>query len=306
MAVLQDTASATAPGRAVTSPGPAPTALAPAVPAPLTGRAPLSEAPDAMAPSDARALSKDLFLRLRELEEGTREYSYVRGTLIELNMTLVRFAARRFGNRSEPMEDIVQVGTIGLIKAIDRFDPALEYEFSTFALPTITGEMKRFFRDTSWMVHVPRGMQERRLTLAKASDELEQVLDRLPTAGELAAHLSLTEREVIEGMKAANAYHAHSLDAPSASEESGAGSGAGLGARFAVEEAGFEAVLHLESLKPLIAALPERDRRILAMRFGAEMTQGQIGQELGLSQMHISRLLTRILTHLRTALLSES
>ncbi len=290
MAVLQDTAFAPAPAAARPH-------LAP------EGPAPRIEDPAAVAPGDARELSKDLFLRLRELEEGTREYSYVRGTLIELNMTLVRFAARRFSRRSEPMEDIVQVGTIGLIKAIDRFDPTREFEFTTFALPTIIGEMKRFFRDTSWMVHVPRGMQELRLTLAKASDELEQALDRLPTTAELAAHLSLTEREVIEGMKAANAYNAHSLDAPSASEDADAG--AALGARFAVEETGFDAVLHLETLKPLIAALPERDRAILSMRFGAEMTQSQIGEELGLSQMHISRLLTRILTHLRAALLSE-
>ncbi|GAA4984391.1 SigB/SigF/SigG family RNA polymerase sigma factor [Kitasatospora paranensis] len=257
----------------------------------------------AVAPADARVLSKDLFLRLRELDEGSKEYSYVRGTLIELNMTLVKFAARRFANRTEPMDDILQVGTIGLIKAIDRFDPTREFEFATYALPTITGEMKRFFRDTSWMVHVPRGMQELRLALAKASDELEQVLDRLPTTAELAAHLGLTEREVIEGRKAANAYRAHSLDAPADSEDPD--SGAGLANRFSVEETGFEAVLHLETLKPLIAALPERDRAILSMRFGAEMTQAQIGEELGLSQMHISRLLNRTLAQLRTALLSD-
>ncbi|MFD0262942.1 SigB/SigF/SigG family RNA polymerase sigma factor [Kitasatospora indigofera] len=304
MAVLQDTASAVA-SDLVAAPAPAGVrpAAAPAAPG---GPAPRIEDAGAIAPADARVLSKDLFLRLRDLEEGTREYSYVRGTLIELNMALVKFAARRFSNRSEPMDDIIQVGTIGLIKAIDRFDPTREFEFVTFALPTITGEMKRFFRDTSWMVHVPRGMQELRLALAKGSDELEQVLDRLPTTAELAEHLSLTEREVIEGMKAANAYTAHSLDAPSENDDAGSGSGAGLGARFAVEEPGFEAVLHLETLKPLIAALPARDRRILAMRFGAEMTQGQIGQELGLSQMHISRLLARILGHLRTALLAES
>ncbi|MEV4614958.1 SigB/SigF/SigG family RNA polymerase sigma factor [Kitasatospora sp. NPDC049258] len=261
------------------------------------------ENPAAVAPADARALSKDLFLRLRELEEGTREYSYVRGTLIELNMALVKFAARRFSNRSEPMDDILQVGTIGLIKAIDRFDPTREFEFVTFALPTITGEMKRFFRDTSWMVHVPRSMQELRLTLSKASDELEQVLDRVPTPGELAAHLGLTEPEVIEGLKAANAYSTHSLDAPSSETDHARGS---LADRFAVEEAGFEAVLDQETLKPLIAALPARDRAIISMRFGAEMTQAQIGAELGLSQMHISRLLNRTLTQLRAALLGEN
>lgn len=118
-------------------------------------------------------------------EEGTAEYSYVRGTLIELNMALVKFAAGRFAHRKEPVEDIIQVGTIGLIKAIDRFDPEYEVEFSTFALPTISGEIKRYFRDTGWMVHVPRRLQELRLTLAKASDAMEQLLDRVPTAASL-------------------------------------------------------------------------------------------------------------------------
>ncbi|GAA2155038.1 RNA polymerase sigma factor SigF [Kitasatospora kazusensis] len=274
----------------------APAAASPALPLPRI------DDPGAVSPADARELSRELFKRLREVEEGTREYSYVRGTLIELNMALVRFAARKFSNRSEPMDDIIQVGTVGLIKAIDRFDPALEFEFTTFALPTITGEIKRFFRDTTWMVHVPRRMQELRLTLAKASDELEQRLDRAPTVAELAAHLSLSEQEVIEGLKAANAYSAHSLDAPADTDQSDGGS---LADRFAVEELGFDAVLHHEALKPLIAALPERERSILSMRFGAEMTQAQIGEQLGLSQMHISRILTRILKDLRAALLTE-
>ena len=262
------------------------------------------EDPSGMSAADARTLSRDLFVRLRGLEQGTREYSYVRGTLIELNMALVKFAAGRFRHRSEPMEDILQVGTIGLIKAIDRFDPAQEFEFVTFALPTITGEIKRFFRDTSWMVHVPRRMQELRLALARASDELEQRLDRVPTSPELAEHLSMDEADVREGLKAAAAYSAHSLDLPADAGESG-GAGGSLGDRFAVEENGFDAVLHVASLKPLIAALPERERAILSMRFGAEMTQSQIGESLGLSQMHISRILTRTLNGLRAALLAE-
>ncbi|MFF1875197.1 SigB/SigF/SigG family RNA polymerase sigma factor [Kitasatospora herbaricolor] len=262
---------------------------------------PRAENPREVAPADARALSKDLFLRLRDLEEGTREYSYVRGTLIELNIALVKFAARRFSHRSEPMDDIIQVGTIGLIKAIDRFDPTLDYEFSTFALPTITGEIKRYFRDTSWMVHVPRRMQELRLTLAKARDHLQQDLDRAPTPREIAQHLSMDEQDVIEGLKAAEAYSTHSLDMPG-DDEDAEGS---IAARFSVEEKGFEAVLDLESLKPLVAALPERERAILSMRFGAEMTQSQIGERLGVSQMHISRILNRTLSRLREALLTE-
>ncbi|WP_329577329.1 SigB/SigF/SigG family RNA polymerase sigma factor [Kitasatospora sp. NBC_01250] len=255
-------------------------------------------------PADARALSKVLFDRLRAAEEGTAEYSYVRGTLIELNMALVRFAAGRFSHRREPVADILQVGTIGLIKAIDRFDPAYEVEFSTFALPTISGEMKRFFRDTGWMVHVPRRLQELRLTLAKASDAMEQLLDRVPTAAELAAHLDLTEEEVREGLTASQAQSTSSLDAPAGAD--GSVDGCPLGERLAVEERAFETVLCLEALKPLIAALPERDRTILSLRFGTELTQAEIGRELGISQMHVSRLLNRILARLRTALLAES
>ncbi|MFE4601325.1 SigB/SigF/SigG family RNA polymerase sigma factor [Kitasatospora indigofera] len=262
---------------------------------------PSVENPREVAPADARVLSKDLFLRLQDLEEGTREYSYVRGTLIELNLALVKFAARRFNHRSEPMDDIIQVGTVGLIKAIDRFDPTLDYEFSTFALPTITGEIKRYFRDTSWMVHVPRRLQELRLTLAKAGDDLQQSLDRTPTPREIAQYLSMDEQDVVEGLKAAEAYSTHSLDM-SGDEENAEGS---IAALFAVEEKGFEAVLDLESLKPLVAALPERERSILAMRFGAEMTQSQIGEHLGVSQMHISRILKRTLHQLRGSLLAE-
>ncbi|MGW2846205.1 sigma-70 family RNA polymerase sigma factor, partial [Streptomyces sp. NPDC001274] len=147
---------------------------------------------DEVDPLDARALSKTLFARLESLEEGTHEYAYVRNTLVELNLALVRFAASRFRSRSEPMEDIVQVGTIGLIKAIDRFELSRGVEFPTFAMPTIVGEIKRFFRDTSWSVRVPRRLQELRLDLAKAGDELAQRLDRSPTVGELADRLGIT------------------------------------------------------------------------------------------------------------------
>ncbi|WP_371477342.1 SigB/SigF/SigG family RNA polymerase sigma factor [Kitasatospora sp. NBC_00315] len=259
------------------------------------------QAPGAVSPSDARLLSKELFVRLRTLEEGTAEYSYVRGTLIEMNLTLAKFAAGRFRRRSEPMEDILQVATIGLIKAIDRFDPERPVEFSTFALPTIIGEIKRFFRDTSWKVHVPRRLQELRLALAKASDALEQELDRSPTVAELASRLGLTDEEVIEGLSASNAYETRSLDAPADTEDAEST----LTRKLAVEESGFDATLNHESLKPLIASLAPRDRAILAMRFGEELTQSEIGQRLGLSQMHVSRLLTRILGRLRAGLLVE-
>ncbi|WP_435838077.1 RNA polymerase sigma factor SigF [Streptomyces chrestomyceticus] len=252
-------------------------------------------------PVDARALSKTLFQRLESLEEGTHEFAYVRNTLVELNLALVKFAASRFRSRSEPMEDIVQVGTIGLIKAIDRFELGRGVEFPTFAMPTIVGEIKRFFRDTSWSVRVPRRLQELRLDLAKAGDELAQKLDRSPTVSELAERLGITNEEVVEGMAASNAYTASSLDAqPEEDDNEGA-----LADRIGYEDHGLEGIEYVESLKPLIAELPPRDRKILSLRFVANMTQSEIGEELNISQMHVSRLLSRTLVKLRKGLMVE-
>ncbi|QDY77082.1 RNA polymerase sigma factor SigF [Streptomyces qinzhouensis] len=252
-------------------------------------------------PLDARALSKTLFARLQELDEGTHEYAYVRNTLVELNIALVKFAASRFRSRSEPMEDIIQVGTIGLIKAIDRFELARGVEFPTFAMPTIIGEIKRFFRDTSWSVRVPRRLQELRLDLAKAGDELAQRLDRSPTVAELAEHLGLSRDEVVEGMAASNAYTASSLDAQHEEDDSEGT----LADRIGYEDHGLEGIEYIESLKPLIAGLQPRDRKILSLRFVANMTQSEIGEELGISQMHVSRLLSRTLVRLRKGLTLE-
>jgi RNA polymerase sigma-B factor len=269
----------------------------------LAGLAGLPEIPpfDEVGPVDARALSKTLFERLESLEEGTHEYSYVRNTLVELNLALVKLAASRFRSRSEPMEDIIQVGTIGLIKAIDRFELARGVEFPTFAMPTIVGEIKRFFRDTSWSVRVPRRLQELRLDLAKAGDELAQQLDRAPTVAELAERLDLSKDEVVEGMAASNAYTASSLDAqPEEDDAEGA-----LADRIGYEDHGLEGIEYVESLKPLIAELPPRDRKILSLRFVAGLTQSEIGDELGISQMHVSRLLSRTLVRLRKGLTVE-
>ncbi|MFD8915137.1 RNA polymerase sigma factor SigF [Streptomyces sp. NPDC059575] len=270
---------------------------------PLDPLAGLPEIPpfDEVGPVDARALSKTLFQRLESLEEGTHEYAYVRNTLVELNLALVRFAASRFRSRSEPMEDIVQVGTIGLIKAIDRFELARGVEFPSFAMPTIIGEIKRFFRDTSWSVRVPRRLQELRLDLAKAGDELAQRLDRSPTVAELAEKLGISNEEVVEGMAASNAYTAASLDAqPEEDDSEGA-----LVDRIGYEDHGLEGIEYVESLKPLIAELAPRDRQILSLRFVAGMTQSEIGDELGISQMHVSRLLSRTLVRLRRGLTLE-
>jgi RNA polymerase sigma-B factor len=212
--------------------------------------------------------------------------------------------AQRFKARSEPMEDIVQVGTIGLIKAIDRFDPEQENEFPTFAVPTILGEIKRFFRDTSWAVHVPRRLQELRVTLAKTTDTLAFTLGRAPTSAELAAHLGITEDEIREGLVAANGYSAHSIDAGAPGSEEHDQDTA-FTDRIGDLDPGLEMVDNLESLKPLMARLDDREKAILSMRFGAEMTQSQIGAALGLSQMHVSRLLRRALDHLRDQLLPQ-
>ncbi|RSS72835.1 RNA polymerase sigma factor SigF [Streptomyces sp. WAC06614] len=250
---------------------------------------------------EARTLSTALFHRLHGLEEGTAEYSYVRNTLVELNLSLVKYAARRFRNRSEPMEDIVQVGTVGLIKAINRFDPDRGVEFTSFAMPTITGEIKRFFRDTSWAVKVPRRLQELRLDAAKANDALEQDLGRCPTETELAERLGVPEKELAEGRKAAHAYSTRSLDVPVQEDGDTYGSQPALGE----DEAAYDRIECLESLKPLLAELPERERTLLSLRFGQDLTQSEIGERLGLSQMHVSRLLTRTLATLRTGLLTD-
>ncbi|MER7780142.1 RNA polymerase sigma factor SigF [Streptomyces sp. NPDC096191] len=260
--------------------------------------------PRTVAPRDARQLSRQFFQRLTELEEGTHEYQYARNTLIEMNMSLVRFAAGRFRGRGDDMEDIVQTGMIGLIKAIDRFELSREVEFTSFALPYIVGEIKRFFRDTTWAVHVPRRLQELRVELAKARDELSSRLDREPTVAELATLMNIGENEVIEGQIASNGYNSSSLDAALTGD--GPETGESVLADFiGVEEDGLRLVEDFHSLAPLMAELSERDRRIIHMRFVEEATQAEIGAELGCSQMHVSRLIKRIITRLREGMLGE-
>ncbi|QOV43554.1 SigB/SigF/SigG family RNA polymerase sigma factor [Streptomyces chromofuscus] len=268
---------------------------------PCTGELPWIADGSAVAPRDARELTKLFLDRLAELEEGTHEYQYARNTLIEMNLSLVWFVARRFRNGGD-LEDIVQVGTIGLIKAIDRFDLTREVEFSSFAIPYVVGEIKRFFRDTSWAVHVPRRLQELRGTLTRAREQLSVRLDREPTVAELAGHLGMSEDEVTEGLVAANAYTAGSLDLPTDSDDTqGATTYADL---LGDEDPALEKVENLHALAPLLRDLDERERRIIEMRFGQEMTQAQIGAVLGCSQMHVSRLLSRVLRRLREHMLA--
>ncbi|MFG2754651.1 SigB/SigF/SigG family RNA polymerase sigma factor [Streptomyces xanthophaeus] len=261
--------------------------------------------PREVAPEDARALSKTFFERLRTLDEGTHERQYVRNTLIEMNLSLVQFAARRFRNRTDgtDIEDIIQVGTIGLIKAIDRFDPSLGNEFTTLALPYITGEIKRHFRDTTWAVRVPRRLQELRIELARGKEDLHAVLDRAPTVRELAEHLDLTDEEVIEGLVASNGHSSQPLEQET--DESSERASRPLAEVLGHEDPAMELFEDFRTLAPLLEGLAGRDRLILQMRFGQEMTQAQIGERLGISQMQISRILTRTLNRLREGMLAD-
>ncbi|WP_446750798.1 SigB/SigF/SigG family RNA polymerase sigma factor [Streptomyces sp. G7(2002)] len=264
---------------------------------------PQIEDPQHMAPGDARELTKVFLLRLDALEEGTREYQYVRNTLIEMNLTLVRYVARRFSGRRESVEDMLQVGTIGLIKAIDRYDTSRGVEFTTLAVPYIQGEIKRFFRDTTWSVHVPRRLQELRIDLARAREQLEGQGVHEPTVADLAAHLDLDEAEVGEGVVASNGYESDSIDRPV--QASGSKQQTGFVADLiGAEDPALALAEDILALKPHLAELGDRDRTLLELRFGAEMTQCDIGEELGLSQMHVSRLITRICTHLREVMLA--
>jgi RNA polymerase sigma-B factor len=248
-----------------------------------------------------RARAKVLFVELATLTEGDPVRAKMRDELVEMHLPLVEYLARRFRNRGEPLDDLVQVATIGLIKSVDRFDPERGVEFSTYATPTIVGEIKRHFRDKGWAIRVPRRLQELKLSLTKATAELAQEQGRSPTVAELAVRLGMSEEEVLEGLESANAYAAVSLDAPEGSDEGGSAVSDTLGE---YDEA-LDRVEYREALKPLLDQLPVREKKILMLRFFGNMTQSQIAQQLGISQMHVSRLLARTLVQLREGLLNE-
>jgi RNA polymerase sigma-B factor len=228
--------------------------------------------------------------------QGTRDAA--RDALVHLHLPLVEHCARRFRNRGEPFEDLVQVGTIGLIKSIDRFDTDRGVEFSTYATPTIIGEIKRYFRDKGWAIRVPRRLQELRMQIGTASAELTQSLGRSPTPRELAGTIGCTVEEIVEGIESSNAYSTLSLDASDDSEDSTASMLDAIG----VDDEGLEHVEIRESIKPLLDKLEPREKKILLLRFFKNMTQSQIAEEIGVSQMHVSRLLTRTLDQLRASL----
>ncbi|WP_225447316.1 RNA polymerase sigma factor SigF [Streptacidiphilus sp. PB12-B1b] len=258
---------------------------------PLT--APRHGAPD-------REAARALFVQLAALPRESPERVELRNQLVRMHIPLVEHLARRFRNRGEPLDDLTQVATIGLIKSVDRFDVDRGVEFSTYATPTIVGEIKRHFRDKGWAVRVPRRLQELRLALTTATGELSQQHGRSPTVHELAERLGISEEEVLEGLESANAYSTLSLDVPDTDDESPA-----VADTLGAEDDALEGVEYRESLKPLLAQLPQREQRILVLRFFRNMTQSQIAAEVGISQMHVSRLLARTLAQLRDRLLIE-
>jgi RNA polymerase sigma-B factor len=273
------------------------TAPEPGMPAADIDRRPTAQQMRRMGKSEARALSDALFGRLAELEPETHAHGYVRGTIIELNMPLVRFVAAGFRHRGAEMDDILQVGTVGLIKAVDGYDPGRGVEFPTYALPTIIGEIKRFFRDTSWPLRVPRSTQELYLTVARGSERMEQRLGRLPSPEELADDLDLTFEQVTLGLNAGRAYRCDSLDA--LHDEGADDSGGALLDRLGDCDRNLDLVVSREAVRPLLRLLTDRERTVLLLRFWGEHTQSEIAERIGVSQMQVSRMLTAILTRLR-------
>ncbi len=248
--------------------------------------------------AQVRARSAALFAQLNDPDVSEAERASLRDELVRLHLPLVEHFARRFLNRGEPFDDLLQVGTIGLIKAVDRFDTDRGVEFSTYATPTIVGEIKRHFRDRGWAIRVPRRLQELRITITSATAELTQELGRSPTVGELAGKVGVSDEEIIEGLESANAYSTLSLDAPDSSDDSALSMIDVIGS----DDEAMEHVENRETIKPLLESLDPREKHILMLRFFKGMTQSQIAAEIGISQMHVSRLLARTLAQLREQL----
>ncbi|HEX6873040.1 MAG TPA: SigB/SigF/SigG family RNA polymerase sigma factor [Micromonosporaceae bacterium] len=232
-----------------------------------------------------------------ELPADAIERSELRRQAIEDNIGFAQRLARRFRDRGEPVDDLTQVAMVGLVNAVDGYDPARGCEFAGYATPTIVGEIRRYFRDKGWRIKVPRRLQELRLQVNRAKVELSQTMAASPTMADIAQHLGVSEDEVAEAIEVARLYNPVSLSAPA-----GPDTDLGVADPLGDVDPGMEAVDNRESVKPLLASLPERERRILTMRFFGDMTQSQIAGELGISQMHVSRLLSQTLQKLRTAL----
>jgi RNA polymerase sigma-B factor len=259
---------------------------------PTSERAREKKAPRA----DQKAPREDRRLLLRYHEEGDDR---ARAELVERLMPLVRHIARRYQRGTEPLEDLVQVASLGLIKAIDRFDPDRPTAFSSYAVPTMVGELKRYFRDFSWAVHVPRGMQERTVAVQSTVSRLSEELGRSPSPAEVGEAVELTEEQVLEAFEAALAYDSLSLDAPRLGAEDP--DAFGYGDTIGEEDGRYELVELGVSIAPGLRNLPEREREILRMRFKEDMTQSEIAARVGVSQMHVSRLIRRSLARLEEA-----
>ncbi len=233
-------------------------------------------------------------------DTGGAEQRRLRDDFVRDTLPMARRLARRFGGRGEPLDDLEQVARLGLGKAVDRYDPA-RGSFTAYAIVTINGELKRHFRNHTWAVHVPRRLQDLSLEIGQANATLTARLGRTPTTGEVASHLGIDEADVREARTTAAAYTASSLNVP-VGEASG---GAELGDLIGSADAGLDLTDNRVTVAQLLCRLPERERRMLALRFYGNLNQSEIAAELGVSQMHVSRLLSRALTWLREAMLTD-
>ncbi|HWG98179.1 MAG TPA: SigB/SigF/SigG family RNA polymerase sigma factor [Pilimelia sp.] len=226
---------------------------------------------------------------------------HVRERAIRAWLPMAHRLAQRYAHRGEPTDDLRQVATVGLIKAIDRYEPQRGGVFAGYAVPTILGEIKRYFRDRTWSVRVPRRLQDLRMAINEATTALVSQLNRAPTVADVAAYLQVTEEQVVEGLDGARAYHATSLCAPATADGT-----LQLGDTLGADEHGYELVDLRIALGPALATLDERERRILSLRFYGNQTQTQIAEQIGVSQMHVSRLISKALAKLRTHLGPEA
>ena len=254
------------------------------------------EQPQGADRAEQRAETMRVLRRIAQLPAEDPERAALREEVIEDHMPYARHIAQRYGGHGASGEDFEQVAYLGLVKAVDNFDPEDGTGFLGYATPMIIGEIKRYFRDATWGVHVPRRMQELSGALRKATDTLTHDLGRAPTIAELAVHLGAEPEEIVEAIDAAGAYTTASLDHPVNTDEQGAS----LLDFMGEEDARFDAVIDRQVLTDLLTRLGERDKKILLMRYFRGMTQAEIGAELGISQMQVSRLLSRILRELRS------
>ncbi len=221
-----------------------------------------------------------------------------REELVQRFLPLARQLARRYQRGGEPLDDLIQVASLGLLKAIDRFDPSRDVAFSSFAVPTILGELKRHFRDKGWSVRVPRDLQEMAVRVERVSEDLGRQGARAPTPGEVAEEIGITTEQVLEAREAAGAYRAISLDRPREDDDDSDG---GLGDAMGAEDPGFRLAEDAATVQRLMAVLTDREREVLRLRFEEDLTQSQIGERVGVSQMHVSRLIRQSISRLRDA-----